>query len=141
VVTLPNGQYFIARRLLERDEFLNGSLSAKILFSASGSASGLDPNHTTRSGTTSTVTFEDASSNVLRVEKHYFYGNALSPSADTANTSGFADWWLGLEFRTDVQDGNAKTWQSTQTVYDQRPCASGDCAAARSAGLPGYRNK
>jgi RHS repeat-associated protein len=121
VVTLPSGQYFLARRLLERD-----GPSEKTLFSATGSSSGLDPNHPSRPGTLSTVTFEDASSNVLRVEKHYFYGNALAPSVDSANTSGFADWWLGLEFRTDILDGAGKLWQSTQRVYGQRPCAPGE---------------
>jgi RHS repeat-associated protein len=126
LVTLPNGQYFIARRLQERDEYVNGNLSERLVFSATGSSSGLDPNHPSRPGTLSTVTFEDASSNILRVEKHYFYGNALAPSVDSANTSGFADWWLGLEFRTDILDGNGKLWQSTQKVYGQRPCASGE---------------
>lgn len=127
VIALSGGGYTINRRLLERDEYADGvHISAKMLLAMTSQATGLDPNHSSRPGTIATITFQDGNSNTLRVEKHYFYGNPQSTTPDPANPTQFADWWFGLEFRTDVLDGTGKLLQSIQRVYNQRPCAQGE---------------
>lgn len=127
VIALSGGGYTINRRLLERDEYSDGvHLSAKILFSMAQQATGLDPNHASRPGIVTTVTFQDGNSNTLRVEKHYFYGNPTSTAQDPANPTQFADWWFGIEFQTDILNGSGKLLQRQQRVYQQRPCAQGE---------------
>ena len=113
--------YKIQRPLAERDEYSDGStLSAKLLYSASA---GTDP-ASGRPSLLATVKFEDPNGNVLRQENHYFYGNPLSNAPPPAANT-YADWWEGLEYRTDVTDGT-NTMQSTQRVYQQRPWAAGE---------------
>jgi RHS repeat-associated protein len=127
VIPVTGGGYNLNRRLLERDEYADGvHLSAKVLFSTAAQQTGLDPNNPSRPGIVTTVTFQDGSGNTLRVEKHYFYGNPASTAPDPANPTEFADWWLGLEFRTDILDGSGKVWQSRANVFTQRPCGAGE---------------
>jgi hypothetical protein len=105
----------------ERDEYADGvNLSAKTLFFVAAGAAPADPNFASRATTKTTVTFEDASSNVLRTENHYFYG--APTDAPDSNPTQFADWWLGLEYKTEVVDPGNSTLQTQQRTYAQRAC-------------------
>ena len=124
VIPLSDGiNYNIVRPLVERDEYANGStLSAKMLYSAIGGTDG----STGRPNLEGTAQFEDQNGNLLRQENHYFYGNPLSTAPPPADNA-YADWWEGLEYRTDITNGTT-TLQETQRVYQQRPWAAGENA-------------
>ncbi len=127
VITLQNfSGYKIYRRLLERDEYADGvNLSGTVVYTATAYASNLDPNHSTRPGTMVEVDFKDASNNLLRVEKHFYYGDPSSTQAPPTNATQAAQWWLGLEFRTEIGNGSS-TLRTVQSVFGQRPCAQGE---------------
>jgi RHS repeat-associated protein len=125
VITLDNNSgYRIRRYVSERDEYADGTnLSAKILFSYVSAA---DPNHSTRPGELTTVTYKDKNGQVLRVEKHYFYGDPASTKPPITDSTKYADWWEGLEFKSEVDNSSGAALQTTQQVWQQRPCASGE---------------
>ena len=129
VITLQSSAgYKIYRRLLERDEYANGTAqSARIVFTATGSASGLDGLHSARPGTLAQVDFQNSSGGLLRREKHYFYTDPSSTAPPPTDETTFAGWWWGLEFKTEIGNGST-TLQTAQNVYGQRPCNAGeDC--------------
>jgi|GEM_PF-3038403 len=123
VVNLNNGTYAIHRTIQERDEYANGTaLSGITLFSWASTSTGGDPNFSSRPTTICTVTFEDQNSQVLRIEKHYFWGNPAPTNSPAPNPTEFARWWLGIEYQTDIIDATRGTLQSTARAYGQRPC-------------------
>ena len=81
ITTNQNVGYSIYRRVQERDELADGvNITAKTIFTATPNLNP-DPNHPGRAETTVQVDFQDGSSNLLRRELHYFYGDPISPNS------------------------------------------------------------
>ncbi|HWQ55152.1 MAG TPA: RHS repeat-associated core domain-containing protein [Bryobacteraceae bacterium] len=130
VISVNQGaQYSIYRRLVERDELANGStVSARTVFTATAvpaSPSPIDPNHPTRSGTKVQVDFEDLSTNLLRRETHYFYGDPSSPSSLPVPDTSYPNWTDGIEFKTEIGAASS-TLQVQQRLWRQRPCGGSE---------------
>ena len=121
--------YIIVRPLSYRYEYsTSGTInaSAEAVFSATYYPNGsFDPNHSSRPGTSEEVDFEDGSGNLLRKERHCFDGDPTSATAIPASPASFSDWSDGLEFENMISDANT-TWQTSQNVWTQRACASGE---------------
>lgn len=128
VIPLTGVGYRIFRPLLGRDEHADGvNLTARMLFTSSSRSSGLDPAHPSRPGVIGTASFYEIvnnSLNLLRQEQHYFYGDPAS-NAPAAPPNTYANWWEGMEFRTDIANGSSPL-QSVQRTYQQRPWASNE---------------
>lgn len=124
IALTDNINYSIIRPLVERDEYASGgsTVTAKMTYSAAGTTP-----QSGRPWLKATVTFEDPSSNTLRQENHYFWGNPLSTAPPPAANT-YADWWEGLEYQTDVLDASSNVLQSTLRLYQQRPWAAGENA-------------
>ena len=120
--------YSIHRPISERDEYAAGgtTLTAKATFSYSYKSSDIDPNHSARPGTTTTVTRYDGSGNKLRVEQHLFYGDPASAASIPTDPTQYPDWSEGLEFQSVIENPPTTTLLTSQKVWDQRPCESGE---------------
>jgi RHS repeat-associated protein len=125
VIPLDNNSgYRIRRYVSERDEYADGTnLSGKILFSYALSS---DPLHATWPSQLTTVTYKDKNNQVLRIEKHYFHGDPASTKPPITDPTKYADWWEGLKFKSEVDTPGGTALQTTQQVWQQRPCAVGE---------------
>jgi len=124
-----NSGYRIYRRLQERDEYADGSnLSAKIVFPVPNRGHD-DSAHSNRPTTSVEVDFEDSSNTVLRKEMHSFYGDPGSTQPPPTDPTTYANWWEGLEYKTEVRKADNTAVQRLEQMWMQRPCGNGETCA------------
>lgn len=105
----------ISRRVTERRVYANGTdLTQKTTISRISSGSATD--------TDFTVDIRDGSNNLLRREKHYYYGNPLNERDDSLF---YVPWKDGKEYKTETYSDDGSTLLRTvNQVWQQRDSVS-----------------